>query len=369
MSRALVALRPRASRNRWFENVPRSPQAAITTALRTHSGSTKKREPQVWAHSGDNVLMIDKSKMYDALDMIAKGITRPTRIAAAMGISYRSYCGWMTRSNAGDPKFLITFNDEEMQFAKAISLATKLALFELRNMLLTESVMGYPEQQVFQGNVVWAPCPVASATAPELREMLGYRADGLLTDERGALVPLVIQRKAPFAQSIRLLEAAFIDLRPSQTMNVNQNINGQIGVAFAPRVDYSKGAPPVPAPPPIPQLEAPIVDADFEEILGPVPVPVAPVNISFDVTLTEPEPADDDLQPTEVSGKSPPMITTDRQYSDAPSAREASPRQGGILKPPGLAFDAPPPRPARTPLEQSLFDELAKAREKKAAQP
>src|SRR5258708_792485 len=121
--------------------------------------------------------MITDEKLGEALELISKGITRPTKIAKAMGITYRSYCQWMVRN-------------------------------------------------------------------------------------------------APFAQQIRLLEGAFPDLRRSQT--INQNINGavEVGVGFAPKVDYSAGPPAVPPPPPRPALPAPVdaefseVDAELEYILG-----------------------------------------------------------------------------------------------------
>jgi hypothetical protein len=297
--------------------------------------------------------MISQEKLYSALELISKGVTRPTKIAKAMGMTYRTYCMWMVRSNAGDEQFLVEYNSERMQWARAISLATKIALFELRGMVLQEAIYGYPEVQTFQGNVVWAPDPAASALSVEDRLLLGYREDGLLEVD-GKLVPLTITRKAPWAQQIRLLEAAFPDLRPTQTVNQNVNLNGQVGVAFARPVDYSKGPPPIPPGPPMPELPAP-VDAEFnevaepddlEDLLGPVPVPAAPVNVNIGITVEPP---------------------VSREYSDTPTARETPPKQEGVLKPP-VAYDEAPRRAARSPLEQSLFDELDKARARKAGQ-
>jgi hypothetical protein len=290
--------------------------------------------------------MITDEKLGEALELISKGITRPTKIAKAMGISYRSYCGWMVKSNAGDEKFLVTFNGEQQQWARAITLATKLALFELRGMILEESVFGYDEIQTKDGQVVWAIDPAAAALPEEDREWLGYRKDALLEVD-GKLQPVVIKRKAPFAQQIRLLEAAFPDLRPSQT--INQNINGavQVGVGFAQKVDYSKGPPAVPPPPPRPELPAPVdaefseVDAELEDGLVPVPVPVPPVTININLQ------AEAEAEPERVIVSAP----TEREKIAPPTA-----------KPIGVA--EVPLRQPRNDLERDLFARLAAAREK-----
>src|SRR5258707_979551 len=110
--------------------------------------------------------MVTEEKLNEALELITRGITRPTRIAKALGISYRSYCSWMSLSNAGSPQFLVTYNGEQIQWAKAIFLATRLALLELRGLLLQESIFGYSEEQTKDGQVVWAIDPVAAALAP-----------------------------------------------------------------------------------------------------------------------------------------------------------------------------------------------------------
>jgi hypothetical protein len=241
--------------------------------------------------------MVTPEKLNEALELISKGITRPTKIAKAMGISYRSYCSWMVRSNAGDEKFLVTYNSEEQQWARAITLATKLALFELRGMVLQESIWGYDEIQTRDGNVVWQFDPEACAIEDlDLREMLYGRRDGLKVID-GKLQPVTIKRKAPWAQQVALLRAAFPDLRESTTQNVNLNGAMQVGVGFAKPVDYSQGPPAVPPPPLRPELPAP-VDAEFSEIdeaagdylPAPEGMVVAPININVQA---EPEPEPD----------------------------------------------------------------------------
>lgn len=313
--------------------------------------------------------MITTERLNEALELISKGLTRPTKIAKAMGISYRSYCAWMVRSNAGDERFLVTFNNEQMQWAKAITLATKLALFELRGMILQEAIYGHDEVQTKDGQVVWAIDPAAAALDPDDREWMGYRKDALLEID-GKLQPVTIKRKAPFAQQIRLLEAAFPDLRPSQT--INQNINGamQVGVGFVPKTDYAKGPPPVPPPPPRPELPAPTLDAslgyaDFSEvdddlanILGPEPQP-APVNIGINVALSG-----EDVQPISEPPPLPPPAAgqTERTIRDIPPKDFIAPP----TPPTQRAIDANqvPLRAPRTALEADLFEQLRKAREK-----
>ena len=234
------------------------------------------------------------AKLSDALDLISKGLTRPTRIAKALGITYRTYANYMVRSNANDPEFLLTYQNQEMQFAKAVTLATRLALLELRGMALQETIYGVQEVQVFQGQVVWALDPEASAFDEDTREMLGLRRDGLL-ERDGKLVPFTVTKPAPWAQRQRLLEAAFADLRPTSTVTQNVNVNGQVGVAFAAKTDYTRGPPEIPPPPPMPELPAP-VDAEFseiddpelEDILGGDLVSAAPVSVSIGVTIAGP---------------------------------------------------------------------------------
>jgi hypothetical protein len=301
---------------------------------------------------GRHIDMIEKEKMYASLSLISKGVTRPTAIAKAIGTSYRNYRNWLVRSNRGDPLFLIDFDGEEIQWAKAITLSTRLALFELRGMVTQKSIFGTNEPAMKDGQYVWALDPAAVPLDRETRELLGYHPDALLLDAEGRAQPVMIHTDAPIALQLRLLEAAFPDLRPSQTVNNNVAVSGAVGVAFARPVDYSK-PPTVPPPPPMPALEAPITDADFSEVddlddlLWPTPVAAAPININIGVTLPDAGP--------EIN------VPVDRTIRDTPTAAETPPPQTGILK-----IDEPPRRPARSALEQSLYDALADAKARKA---
>jgi hypothetical protein len=263
--------------------------------------------------------LLSPELLQSALDLIEKGVTRPTKIAAGIGVAYRTYCNFMVRSNNNDPEFVVNYNGVEMQWAKAITLATRLAGLELRGMLLQESVFGYDEIQTSDGQVVWALDPAACALSEDEREDFGFRRDGLLI-ENGRLVPVTIRRKAPFAQSIRLLESMFADLRPTQTINSNVNVKGMLGVGVARPVDYYATivvppAPPIPLAPP----QADVTDASFTEIgdddpeladmidgppeenlveravptnqpQGPGP---GPVSVAINIVLPEPEPVPD----------------------------------------------------------------------------
>src|SRR5450756_2222590 len=124
--------------------------------------------------------MIEKEKLYDALSLISQGIVQPTKIAKAMGMSYRSYCDWMLRSNRGDERFLIEFMGAEMQWAAAIVQARRLAMFELRGMLEQYSIFGRDEVSYKDGQVVFKIDMKAAALDEDTREMLGDRKEALL---------------------------------------------------------------------------------------------------------------------------------------------------------------------------------------------
>jgi len=74
---------------------------------------------------------------------------------------------------------------------------------------------------------------------PDTLEMRGYRKDGFARSH-GKLVPLTVNKKAPFAQQIALLRAVFPDLREAPPSN--QNVASMRGWDWlAPRVDYGAG--------------------------------------------------------------------------------------------------------------------------------
>jgi hypothetical protein len=293
---------------------------------------------------------MNTAQLYEAIDLISKGVTRPTAIARVLGVTYRAYRGWLVRSNNGDEKFLITVNSEQQQFAKAVAQAMKLAHFELRGMVLQDAIGGYFEEQTKDGQVVWALDPVACAIPEEDREWMGYRKDGLL-EVNGALVPHTVRKKAPWAQQIRLLEAVFPDLRPSQTINSNVAVNGSVGIGYAKPTDYSAGPPKIPAAPPMPELPAP-TDAEFNE--------VAPDDDLEDFLGPEPQPAPEPaFQQGPINVVIAPEISVEqpeRVIRSAPTAREKiAPQTTGILGPKGGPL---------TPLQRDLLDRVLALRAK-----
>lgn len=249
--------------------------------------------------------MINQEKMLEALALIAQGVTQPTKISAALGMGYRNYRNWLVRSNRGDPEFILEVDGETAQFAKHVVLATKLALFELRGMVTQKSIFGTSEPAMKDGQYVWALDPAAVPLSREDRELLGYHPEALLLDSEGRAQPVMIHTDAPIALQLRLLESAFADLRPTQTINSNLNMRGQVGIAFAKPVNYANGPPMVSRPPDVPLLEAEFseIDPELEEMLGPEP---------------EPEPAP-------VINK--PLPPREPVIRDVPSERETSPPQ------------------------------------------
>jgi hypothetical protein len=295
-----------------------------------------------------------------ALDLIAKGIVQPTKIAKALNVPYRTYRSGLVRSNRGDENFLIEVDGEVMQWAKAINLHTRLAMFELRGLVTQYSIFGDDEISYKDGQVVWALDPVAAAMSEDEREALGFRRDALL-EINGALQPVKMHKRAPIALQLRLLEATFKDMRPSTVQEVNLNGNVAVGIGYAPPIDYSKPPviPPLPVPPDVPQIEATDaefseVDPELEAILGPAPVPVS-ITIALpalepgvinmpSATMSDDQDINEDQaqasagswQPEPVGATDAPteQPVVDRVICDTPTAAETPTKQEGVLAPP-----------------------------------
>jgi hypothetical protein len=124
--------------------------------------------------------MNSPEKLQEALDLIAKGVVQPTKIAKAIGVPYRTYRSWMVRSNAGDEKFLVEVDGQVMQWAKAITQARRLAMFELRGMLEQYSIFGTEELSYKDGQVVWALDPGACAPRKKIANFSAIARTGYL---------------------------------------------------------------------------------------------------------------------------------------------------------------------------------------------
>jgi hypothetical protein len=268
-----------------------------------------------------------------ALDMIAKGIIRPTQIAKGIGIAYRTYCSWMVRSTRGDEAFLVEYAGETMQWAKAIALSKRLAMLELRGMLEQYSIFGTEEVTTKDGQLVWALDPEAAAIDdPDIRELLGFRRDALLEID-GKLQPVKVKKLAPVGLQLRILEAAFKDMRPGIVQEVNVNGQMSVGIGFHPKATYQGPPPPLLAEPAIPQIEdqsdSDCTEGDFEE----APPQPAPVVFAPQINIAQPEPV--------VIREEPPV-----EYTPQSS----------------MAFNAPSQRQPGSPLERDLMERVETAR-------
>jgi len=287
----------------------------------------------------------------EIISLIQQGILQPTKQARAVGITPDTLNNYLFRSNSGDPAFLMEFGGETMQFAKAYTLAKRFAMMELRGQVEQECIFGTEEVSLKDGQVVWAINRKAAALPEDLRELLGYRKDALL-EINGELQPVKIKRPAPFGKQIRILEAAFKDMRPSSVSEVQVSGSVGVGVAYSPKQSFSGPPPAIPPAPAMPQLEVlgdvdePFEDADAEGLTEPS---VPPINITLSPQIT----IADDFVPSE-----PPEPLAEPEQV----IREENPAEYAVQ--PSLAFAASPQRAPRSQLERDLFEKLAAARAK-----
>jgi hypothetical protein len=293
--------------------------------------------------------MIDKSKMLEALDLVAKGIVQPTKIAKALGMTYTNFRRWLVRSNSGDPDFLIEVDGETGQFAMFVALHTRLAILELKGKVIQESIYGWSEPvRGIGGAVVWEVDNVAAAMTVEERVALGFHPEALKIGPDNGLVRAVENHHSPIALSIRVLEAYASEFTPKSISQVNVAGGMTVrGVGIMPRPDRSRGPGAIPPKPEIPQLEilrdvVPLSDPELDELLGPEPVPVS-ISIPA-VTVFDTDPAapievapDPELKPLQAPVKvKPPEGPTIRTLPDARTTPIPQPENSVLGK-------APPP--------------------------
>jgi hypothetical protein len=188
-------------------------------------------------------------------ETIADGILSYAAAARANNVSVSSFWSWIKTSQKGDESFIITYLEEEIQFAKAVSVARRLALHEMRGRMEQKSIFGYDEPIFYMGQPTWKPDPRCVGLDEETRELLGLPKDGLLRDEQGNCVQNAVHHEPPVALQLRVAEMAFPrEYRPGLTSEVNITGGAVVGVQFAKALDYSK-PPEIPPPPPLPQLE------------------------------------------------------------------------------------------------------------------
>ena len=285
----------------------------------------------------------------EIISLAQRGIVQPSKQARAVGITPDTLNNWLFKSNSGDPDFLMEFSGETMQFAKAYTLAKRFAMMELRGQVETECIFGTTELSYKDGQVVWAYDPKAAALPEDLRELCGYRKDALL-EINGELQPVIVRKQAPFGKQIRILEAAFKDMRPSSVSEVQVSGQVAVGVAYTPKQSFSGPPPAIPPAPVPPQLEIlgdvdqPFedaeTDADAEGLTEPTVPPIS-------ITLSPQIVIEDDFVP----GPAPEPPAPPEQVIREENPAEYTPQ-------PSLAFSAPPQRQPRNALERDLFEKL-----------
>jgi hypothetical protein len=170
------------------------------------------------------------------------------------------------------------------------------------------------------------------------REAFGFRRDGLLEDENGCVIQNTVHHEPPIALQLRVAEMAFPkEYRPGVNSSVDVNHSGVVGIQHAKPANYSAGPPRVPPPPVAPQVLAapePEPEIDIDDLLGP------------------------ELDPVETEVLTDALIPEQWREGDSPPIEVVEPAR------PVASVDAMPTRPARTPLEQDLYDKLAAARAK-----
>jgi hypothetical protein len=214
------------------------------------------------------VTLKTEAKLLEICDAYASGFSYNTS-AKFCGVSPRTLFSWLKASNSGEEDFIITYCDEQMQFAQAMALARKMVHMEVRANLERRSMLGHDEKVFFQGLPTWVEDERCAGMDLETRLMLDYPADGLLRDERGFRVQHTIHHEPPIAAALRVLEMSFGE---EYTPSLNQNIiNKDTGVLQALPITGDKIAvPPKPVRPEA--LSAPVDEpGDFEELLGPEP--------------------------------------------------------------------------------------------------
>jgi hypothetical protein len=197
-------------------------------------------------------------------DTIANGTLSYAAACRAVGISTRSFWNYIKASQGGDETYVIEYLGEQIQFAKAVNAARRMALHEIRARFEQRCLMGHDEIQTYMGEITWQKdrrC--VGIDDPDIREMLGYPRDGLLRNEAGEVVPNVVHHQPPVAAVLRVIEAAFpVEYRPGTNSTVAISGGAVVGVQM---MQPSSKPPVIPPAPPLPQLEV-LDDSDAMQI-------------------------------------------------------------------------------------------------------
>jgi hypothetical protein len=236
-----------------------------------------------------------EAKLLEICDLLAQGNSY-SNAGRISGVSPRTVFQWLKMSAAGDEDFVINYMGEDLQFTAAAALARKALHMDLRANFEKRNLLGWDEVVTFQGRVQYVVDTRVVGWSEEDREAFGFRRDGYLEDAKGCVIPLTIHREPPIAGVLATLAMSFPEEYVS-AQNINVTNTDTAGVRIAAPIDGTKIAVPLkPARPA--EIEAPVEDGEYEDLLGPVPVDDdEPEGPGKDVD--EPEPAP--LVPTPVS--------------------------------------------------------------------
>ena len=208
--------------------------------------------------------------MSEIADLYAGGLSL-NNCAKKLGIAPRTLHSWLKLSRENDPSTLTVYLDEEMQFARALSIARQLLYLNMRSNFEARMLTGDETPIFFQGRPSFVELEeCAGIDDPDVREMLGYPRDGILRDNRNRRVQHVLRTPAPVAGVLAALAVGYPgEWTPSS--KVEQAITNRTqGVTV---LTGPPGPPVVPPKPKLPELEvlADPAEVDLDDLLGPAP--------------------------------------------------------------------------------------------------
>ena len=224
-------------------------------------------------------------KLLEIVETIASGVLSPRKAAKRCGIPPSTYWDWIAASQRGDERYLIVYCGEEMQFAKAIGLARKIALTDALGEFETRLLTGDSTPVFFQGKPTWVEDESLSTLDEDTLQRLGYPDRYLRVN--GRRVQHVIKSPPPIQAVVKMLESNFKQYRPrSETsLSIDQKFSGGVHV-----VQVNKPVPSLPVveivPPALPPPPPVSVPQPVEEHLAPQPEANIPEQNN---TASEPE--------------------------------------------------------------------------------
>src|SRR5450755_847452 len=139
-------------------------------------------------------------------DTMAGGVLSPYNAAKRCGVSSKGMWLWIRASQRDDPDFIIEYLGEEIQFARALVVARRIALHEARGRMEERAIMGHDEPIFYQGNPTWKIDPRTVGIKDDLLELLGLPTDRLLRDRYGNAIQNTVHHLPPVALALRVSE-------------------------------------------------------------------------------------------------------------------------------------------------------------------